>query len=99
MPPEPLSEAAIADALPTLEGWTRVGDGIERRFAFGSFGVAFGFMAAVALRAEKMNHHPEWSNVYDRVEVRLTTHDAPGLSQLDVDLARHMNELASRFTA
>ena len=99
MPPDALSEAALDDVLPTLDGWTRVGDGIERSFSFGSFGVAFGFMSAVAVRAEKMNHHPEWSNVYDRVQVRLTTHDAPGLSQLDIDLARHMNELSARFSA
>ncbi|OYU15153.1 MAG: 4a-hydroxytetrahydrobiopterin dehydratase [Alphaproteobacteria bacterium PA4] len=85
---EKLDEAAIAAALATVPGWTRNGDGIERRYVFGDFAAAFGFMARVALLAEKADHHPEWSNVYNRVDIRLTTHDAGGLSSRDFSLAR-----------
>jgi len=83
-----LDDAAIAAALPTVPGWTRNGDGIERSYKFADFTHAFGFMARVALLAEKADHHPEWSNVYNRVDVRLTTHDAGGLSANDFALAR-----------
>lgn len=85
---EKLDEAAIASALPTVPGWTRNADSIERRYKFGDFAAAFGFMARVALLAEKADHHPEWSNVYNRVDIRLTTHDAGGLSSRDFSLAR-----------
>ncbi|MEY2883565.1 MAG: hypothetical protein RL490_1289 [Pseudomonadota bacterium] len=85
---EKLDDAAIADALATVPGWTRNDDGIERRYVFGDFAAAFGFMARVALLAEKADHHPEWSNVYNRVDIRLTTHDAGGLSSRDFSLAR-----------
>ena len=85
---EKLDEAAIAAALATVPGWTRNGDGIERRYIFGDFAAAFSFMARVALLAEKADHHPEWSNVYNRVDIRLTTHDAGGLSSRDFSLAR-----------
>ena len=85
---EKLDEAAIAAALATVPGWTRNGDGIERRYVFGDFAAAFGFMARVALLAEKADHHPEWSNVYNKVHIRLTTHDAGGLSMRDFALAR-----------
>ncbi len=71
-----------------LPGWTRNGDGIDRRYVFRDFTEAFGFMARVALLAEKADHHPEWSNVYNKVEIRLTTHDAGGLSARDFALAR-----------
>lgn len=85
---EKLNEAAIAGALATVPGWRQAGDGIERRYVFGDFAAAFGFMARVALLAEKADHHPEWSNVYNRVDIRLTTHDAGGLSSRDFSLAR-----------
>jgi 4a-hydroxytetrahydrobiopterin dehydratase len=83
-----LTDAEIAAALPGVPGWTRNGDGIERRYKFADFTHAFAFMARVALLAEKADHHPEWSNVYNKVDVRLTTHDAGGLSARDFALAR-----------
>ena len=83
-----LTEAEIAAALPNVPGWTRNGDGIERQYKFADFTQAFGFMARVALLAEKADHHPEWSNVYNRVDIRLTTHDAGGISARDFALAR-----------
>jgi 4a-hydroxytetrahydrobiopterin dehydratase len=81
-------------ALSELEGWQETADGkaLAKSFRFKSFNAAFAFMTRVALMAEKMNHHPEWSNVYNRVEVRLTTHSAGGVTELDVKLAKKMNE-------
>jgi 4a-hydroxytetrahydrobiopterin dehydratase len=87
------AEAACA----ALEGWT-VSDGdrdaIVRTLRFADFNAAFGFMTRVALKAETMDHHPEWSNVYNRVEVLLTTHDADGVTDKDVALARFIDEAA-----
>ena len=83
-------------ALASLPQW-RAGEGrdcIVRSFRFADFNAAFGFMSRVALLAEKLDHHPEWSNVYDRVEVLLTTHDADGVTELDLQLARFMDEAA-----
>lgn len=95
---EKLAGAARAEALAPLlaNGWAEVEgrDAITRSFRFGNFIEAFGWMTQVALVAEKMNHHPEWSNVYRTVEVTLTTHDAGGLSRLDIDLAAKMDALA-----
>ncbi|MDJ1009125.1 MAG: 4a-hydroxytetrahydrobiopterin dehydratase [Paracoccaceae bacterium] len=71
-------------------------DALFKEFRFGNFVAAWGFMSQAALRAEKMNHHPEWFNVYNRVEVTLTTHDAGGLSELDVKLAQIMDKLADQ---
>jgi 4a-hydroxytetrahydrobiopterin dehydratase len=93
---ERLTDAQIEEALGGLEGWTRAGDAIHRSFEFDDFVTAFGFMTSCAIVAQAMNHHPEWSNVYNRVEVTLSTHDAGGLTQLDVDLATRMSELAAR---
>jgi len=92
---ERLSEAERADALDALPDWDFVEerDAIRRRFAFKDFGEAFGFMARVALLAEKADHHPEWSNVWNRVDVLLTTHDAGGLSHRDIDLAAAIDAL------
>lgn len=70
---------------------------IEREFRFGDFAAAFGFMAQLALAAEKMNHHPEWSNVYNRVTITLTTHDAHGLTMNDIKLARAADRFYSHF--
>lgn len=80
-------------ALAALAGWKQVEgrDAISRSFVFRNFNEAFGFMTRVALEAEKMDHHPEWSNVYKTVNVVLTTHDAGGLTELDVRLARFMD--------
>ena len=82
----------LADLLPN---WELVGseDAIERRFKFDDFNAAFGFMTRVALLADKMDHHPEWSNVYNRVAIKLTTHDAGGLSLRDIKLAQAIDAL------
>jgi len=83
-------------ALAGLSGWTAAEgrDAIRKTFTFKDFNQAFGFMARVALLAEKMDHHPEWFNVYNRVDVTLSTHDADGLTELDVRMARFMDEAA-----
>ena len=84
-------------ALEQLSGWARAQgdrDAIARTYRFADFNAAFGFMTRVALKADKMDHHPEWSNVYNRVEVLLTTHDADGVTALDIELARFMDEAA-----
>lgn len=89
-------------ALQDLPGWSRAdGDreAIARTFRFADFNAAFGFMTRVALLADKMDHHPEWSNVYNRVEVLLTTHDADGVTGLDLVLARFMDEAAAAMGA
>jgi 4a-hydroxytetrahydrobiopterin dehydratase len=85
--------AALADELP---GWSLVEgrDAITRRFIFGDFNEAFGFMTRVALVAEQLNHHPEWTNVYRSVDVTLSTHDAGGLTALDIKLAKAMDMIA-----
>jgi len=84
-----LTPAEIETALAALPGWALRADGaaIVRTFRFGDFAEAFGFMTRVAILAEKADHHPEWFNVYNRVEITLTTHDAGGLSARDVALA------------
>ena len=89
-------DATLRAALDTLPGWTRAGDGqgIERRYRFKGFNAAFAFMTRTALLAEKMDHHPEWSNVFDRVEVRLTTHSAGGVTANDLDMARRIETYA-----
>ena len=91
-----LSPKEIETALEELGGWSleEGGAAIARTFIFKNFSEAFGFMTRAALAAEKLDHHPEWSNVYKTVEVRLTTHDAGGLTALDFDLARRMNRFA-----
>ena len=85
-------------ALKRLKGWHSVerGSAITRTFAFADFSEAFGFMARAALIAEKMNHHPDWSNAYKTVNVVLTTHEASGLTERDVRLAEAMNRIAGR---
>jgi len=84
-------------ALGRLEGWTTVPgdrDAIGKTFRFKDFNEAFGFMTRVAIKADQLDHHPEWFNVYNRVEVTLTTHDADGVTELDVTLASFMDEVA-----
>jgi len=85
-------------ALAKLSGWSEVAgrDAITKKFVFGDFNAAFGFMTRAALVAEKMDHHPEWFNVYKTVEVTLSTHDAGGVTELDVQLASAMDEIAGR---
>lgn len=91
-----LTPAERAAALADLPGWAHdpIRDAISRRFTFADFGGAFGFMTRVALMAEKADHHPEWSNVWNRVDVLLTTHDCDGLSNRDVALARAIDAVA-----
>ena len=86
------------EALAKLPGWKEVAgrDAIEKTFTFADFNEAFGFMARAALVAEKMDHHPEWSNVYKRVTVVLSTHEAGGLTERDVRLAQAMDRIAGR---
>ncbi len=86
-----------AAALARLPGWTAVEgrDAIARTFRFADFNAAFGWMTRVALAAEKLDHHPEWFNVYNRVEVVLATHDADGVTELDVTLAGVMDMTAN----
>ena len=93
---EKLTGDARTAALAELEGWDEVDgrDAIRRVFKFRSFNQAFGFMSRVALKAEKMDHHPEWSNVYATVDVTLASHDAGGVTARDVELARFMNKAA-----
>jgi 4a-hydroxytetrahydrobiopterin dehydratase len=94
---EKLEGDARVDAISNLKGWSEVQDrdAIAKKFEFKNFSEAFGWMTRVALAAEKMNHHPEWFNVWNRVEVTLSTHDAGGLTQLDIKLAKKMDALAS----
>jgi 4a-hydroxytetrahydrobiopterin dehydratase len=91
-----LTDGERIDALSHLPGWHLARDksAISRDFAFGDFSEAFAFMARVALLAEKMDHHPEWSNVYNRVHITLTTHDAGGLSARDIAMARAIDGIA-----
>src|SRR6201995_3232819 len=98
---EKLSAEARKTALDGLSGWSE-GTGreaIQRTFSFKDFNEAFGFMARAALVAEKNDHHPEWRNVYKTVEVVLATHDAGGVTRLDVELARAMNGIAAQLGA
>ena len=92
-----LSGDARKSALTRLKGWSNVQDrdAISKKFVFADFNQAFGFMTRAALIAEKMDLHPEWSNVYKNVEVTLSTHDAGGVTDLDVKLAEAMDKLAS----
>ena len=91
---EKLSQADISAALNGLPGWSLLNDKLRREFKFANFIEAFGFMTSAAIEAEKMNHHPEWFNVYSKVVVDLTTHDAGGITELDLELAGKMNKLS-----
>jgi 4a-hydroxytetrahydrobiopterin dehydratase len=88
-----LSDDQIKGRLQGLKGWTLRDGKLHREFQFKDFITAFGFMSSVALIAESMNHHPNWSNVYNKVTVDLTTHDAGGVTEFDVELARRVNAL------
>lgn len=93
---ERFDDDAVATALATLDGWALVPgrSAIRRDFVFADFNQAFGFLCRVALRAERMDHHPEWSNVYNRVAITLSTHDAGGVTRRDIDLARFIDGIA-----
>ncbi len=90
------AKIGAAAALAQLTGWTPAEgkDAIEKTFRFADFNAAFGFMTRVAIEADKRDHHPEWFNVYNRVEVTLTTHDCDGVSDRDVQLAKFMDAIA-----
>ena len=89
-----LSEAEIAARLAEVPGWEIIDGKLQKTFTFPSFVKAFGFMSSVALLAEAMGHHPDWSNVYNRVTIALTTHDVGGISTRDFTLARQIAEIA-----
>jgi len=93
MAAEPLSPDQISALVQQLPSWSLVNGKLHRELRFADFNEAFGFMARVALIAEAMGHHPEWSNVWNRVVIDLTTHDTGGLSDLDVQLARRIDAL------
>ncbi|MCP5220543.1 MAG: 4a-hydroxytetrahydrobiopterin dehydratase [Zoogloeaceae bacterium] len=92
-----LTENVLVQNLAGLDGWQLNTDktAISRSFRFRDFNAAFGFMSQIALMAERLDHHPDWSNVYNRVDVALTTHDAGGLSEKDMVMARFINDLAA----
>ncbi|MBC8159374.1 MAG: 4a-hydroxytetrahydrobiopterin dehydratase [Alphaproteobacteria bacterium] len=94
---EKLANHARRDALAELDGWTdsRARNAIEKSFRFGDFKTAFAFMTRVAAEAEKMDHHPEWLNVYGRVDIVLTTHDAGGVTARDIKLARFIDGISA----
>lgn len=92
-----LSEAELSAALAELPEWRVVEGKLHREFVFADFIHAFGFMATSAIAIEKMNHHPEWFNVWNRVRVDLTTHDSGGITQNDVTLARTLDSIAEKL--
>ena len=92
----PLSPDEVAALVHPLDGWELDGVSLRRQLVFDSFVQAFGFMAQVALIAEKLDHHPNWSNVYNRVDIAITTHDAGGLTALDFEFARLVNAVLVR---
>lgn len=94
--PRKLEAAEIAERLEDLGSWGLEDGKLAREFVFGDFNQAFGFMTRAALVAERLDHHPEWFNVYATVRVQLTTHDAGGISELDFELAAAMNRIADR---
>ena len=87
----------ISDALSDLAGWTLSAGKLHREYVFADFVTAFGFMSGAALVAQRLDHHPEWSNAWNKVEIDLTTHDAGGITSLDVKLAGEMEALAGRW--
>ena len=89
-----LSENEIKDEVAKLDGWQVLGGKLNRTFEFDDFVQAFGFMTKVAMEAEKMNHHPEWFNVYNRVKIELVTHDVDGISNYDFRLAKTIDKIA-----
>ena len=92
-----LTEAQIGEALTALPGWTLAGGKLHREYVFRDFVHAFGFMATAAVAIEARNHHPEWSNVWNRVTVDLTTHDAQGITEKDTALAALLESFAARL--
>ena len=89
-----LSQEEINEELKNLPGWSVVNEKLHKEIEFESFNQAFGFMTRAAMEIEKINHHPEWFNVYNRITVELTTHDAGGITKKDINLAKILNSLA-----
>ena len=98
---EKLDGAARQRALSSLKGWKKVTrrDAIVKTYEFADFNEAFGFMSRIALKADRMDHHPEWSNIFDTVKITLTTHDAGGVSSRDVELAKFADRIAGKKAA
>ena len=92
----PLSADEVSRLVESLDGWELDGTALHRQLVFDSFVQAFGFMAQVALIAERLDHHPNWSNVYNRVDIAVTTHDAGGLTSLDFEFVRRVDAVLSR---
>ena len=95
MPIEKLSDSEVREKLTEIPEWKVAGEALRREFRFPDFVEAFGFMTRVAILAEASNHHPEWSNVYNRVTIELTTHDAGGITERDFALAERIDRLLS----
>ena len=93
MRPAKLNQQDLEAAVAALEGWAHKDGSLFRQIKFKDFAACFAFMTRVALFAEKTDHHPDWTNVYNRLEIRLSTHDAGGITELDLALARHINKL------
>jgi 4a-hydroxytetrahydrobiopterin dehydratase len=93
-----LSDIEVNSALTQLPGWAVKNDKLHRDYKFPDFAHAFGFMATAAIPIEKMNHHPEWMNVYNRVSVDLTTHDSGGITAKDFELARLLDKVAAKLS-
>jgi 4a-hydroxytetrahydrobiopterin dehydratase len=98
MQPPKLSDKEIEHAIQALPGWHLVNGKLHREYQFSDFIHAFGFMTMAAIGIEKMNHHPEWFNVYNRVNVDLTTHDSGGVTKHDVDLASLLEGIATKLS-
>ena len=94
-----MTDSEISSALSKLPGWTFAGGKLHREYKFADFIVAFGFMSSAALVAQAMDHHPEWFNVWNTVRIDLATHDAGGVTALDLQLAESMEALAGRLLA
>jgi 4a-hydroxytetrahydrobiopterin dehydratase len=95
MPLKKLTAEQIQSKLQHLNNWSLLNDGIEKQFVFKDFNEAFSFMSRIALLAEKMQHHPDWSNVYNKVHVRLNTHDAGGITDNDIEMATQIDQFSS----
>ena len=98
MRPARLSDDEVQQALANCPGWSLVDGKLQREFQFADFQEAFAFMTRIALRAEAMNHHPEWFNVYSRVDIVLSSHDVDGLSERDITLAEFIEAASRSFT-
>jgi len=91
-----LSNEEIQQALSTLDGWSFKNNNIEKQFQFRDFVEAFGTMTRIAILAEKMNHHPEWTNVYNKLSIKLSTHDEGGVTEKDIELAKQIESIVGK---